>query len=88
MKLSTHENIEYDADQLQAMTAKELQLQSIYRQDLFFPKREHQLQADAIQARALEAVNEFLDQLRHAGVPGVVAAVEQIVADYEAEVIA
>ncbi len=64
MNLSTTDIIEYDLEVLQKMTGNQLLIQLIARKDLERPRREHQLQSDAIQAAAIATLKEAEQKLR------------------------
>jgi len=72
----------YDADELEALTAKQIGVQICHRLDLFFPKREARLDAQGFRDKIISETRSFIASIADK-VPGVAAAMENELAKYE-----
>lgn len=84
--MPTTDVIEYDLAVLDEMTQKQLTLQQIYRQDLFFPKRSTNLKASEFAADQLEKIQALCDSIP-AIFPEIKASLQESIDAYK-EVIA
>ncbi len=81
-KMSLHAKIVYDADELNKLTMKELAIQVIARQDLFFPARETTLKYEKARAAALEEMQQIYNDVIKIGIPELEVGIAGIIAKY------
>lgn len=76
------ESITYDVDVIQKMTVSELLIQQIARQDLHFPHRERNLDADTFRRDVVATVAEFIGKLEQVPLPSLAAELMVITEKY------
>lgn len=75
--------IEYDVEVLGEMTQKQLAIQVIARQDLFFPHRKEQLDTSALKAEIIAAAKAKLAEIVVLGIPDLSDSLAAIIESYE-----
>lgn len=81
--MNPNEVIVYDVDDLLDMTVKQLAVQIIARQDLFFPTRQEHVSASELRDELLAEANGFLASVESLGIPSLTDALAAAITAYE-----